>query len=58
MENPSFTFIPCKTKKYIGAMLSLLIWLKHIAERRATFAKAYWIKSKVLLGKHWKQKGE
>jgi hypothetical protein len=43
-ENPSFTFTPCKTKKYIGAMLSLLIWLRHTAERRATFAKAHWIK--------------
>jgi hypothetical protein len=44
MKNPSFTFTPCKPKKYIGAMLSVLIWLKYTAERRTTFAKAYGIK--------------
>jgi hypothetical protein len=25
MKNPSFTFTPCKPKKYIGAVVSLLI---------------------------------
>jgi hypothetical protein len=44
MKNPSFTFTPCKPKKYIGTRLSLLIWLKYTAERRTTFAKAYGIK--------------
>jgi hypothetical protein len=44
MKNPSFTFTPCKPKKYIGAMLSLLIWLRYTAERRTTFAKAFGIK--------------
>jgi hypothetical protein len=44
MENPSFTFTPCKPKKYIGAMCSVLIGLSYTAERRTTFAKAYGIK--------------
>jgi hypothetical protein len=39
MKNPSFTFTPCKLKKYIGAMLSLLIWLSYIAERRTNLPK-------------------
>jgi hypothetical protein len=44
MKNPSFTFTPWKPKKYIGAMLGLLIRLRYTAERRTTFAKAYGIK--------------
>jgi hypothetical protein len=44
MKNPSFTFPPCKPKKDIGSMLSLLIWLKKTAERKTTFAKAYGMK--------------
>jgi hypothetical protein len=44
MKNPSFSFIPCKPKKYIGAMLSLVIKLRYTAERRTTFVKAYGIK--------------
>jgi hypothetical protein len=35
---------PSKCKKYIGAILSHLIWLTYTAERRTTFAKAYGIK--------------
>jgi hypothetical protein len=44
MKDPSCTFTPSKPKTHIGAMLSLLIWLKYTAERRTTFAKAYGIK--------------
>jgi hypothetical protein len=41
---PSFTFTLCKPKKYIGDILSLLIWLRYTAERRTTYAKAYGLK--------------